>query len=141
MKNQSTHDTQCDKNSFDIFRIVARDGEVVVRQGNIIFLLSERGFQCPDNPDVSEKACQLANEAQGHLNASQETIHHIERVSQPAGGQSELKDPTQRQLQRTGHEGDPCVDQNYPWLGHLSNLSVDTLFNVCLEVYGKPQYN
>ena len=117
---------------------------MVVGQGNVTFLLSERGFHSTeDNPDLSEKGFQPANEAKGNLDPSHERILQpaAGRVSQPEGGQkSEPKDPKTQshadQQQRTGHEGEPCVGGNwvYPWLAHLSNLSVDTLFNVCLEV-------
>ena len=100
-----------------LVRIASRHGEVVVQQGNVTFLISEKcsqklaqqdlelnhgkpgqfGDQSGEEPDDSEAGDELRNEEPA--------------PQQPGGG-----------------------GEAYPWLAPLCNLPVDTLFNVCLEV-------
>ena len=100
-----------------LVRIASRHGEVVVQQGNVTFLISEKCSQKLAQQDLElnhGKPGQFGDQSGGEPDDSE------------AGDKLRNKEPAPQQLCGGG--------EAYPWLAPLCNLPVDTLFNVCLEV-------
>ena len=100
-----------------LVRIASRHGEVVVQQGNVTFLISEKCSQKLAQQDLElnhGKPGQFGNQSGGEPGDSE------------AGDELRIKEPAPQQPGGGG--------EAYPWLAPLCNLPVDSLFNVCLEV-------
>ena len=143
-------------------RIGSRDEEVVVRQGNVTFLLSEKssGKHDKGKPDMRTKeSCSersdkdLEERCNTELDIAQDfdvvpaelacEQHngHAEDVSGRLFGKSETRIHHVDQQPERGpitpvrmRSDERRVMAEYPWLAPLCHLPVDTLFNVCLEV-------
>ena len=100
-----------------LVRIASRHGEVVVQQGNVTFLISEKCSQKLAHQDLElnhGKPGQFGDQSGGEPDDSE------------AGDELRNEEPSPQQPGGGG--------EAYPWLAPLCNLPVDTLFNVCLEV-------
>ena len=104
-----------------LVRIASRHGEVVVQQGNVTFLISEKCSQKLAQQDLElnhGKPGQFGDQSGGEPGAGGDDSE--------AGDELRNKEPAPQQPGGGG--------EAYPWLAPLCNLPVDTLFNVCLEV-------
>ena len=113
---------------------------MVVEQGNVTFLLSERSWNNRDDLLSLNKPDNLPQpepEAKGKLGD--------QKKGQSGGDLSDCGDQNGNQQERTvcptiqeESEGEKTRSHEkskvYPWLSPLCKLPVDTLFNVCLEV-------
>ena len=118
---------------------------MVVQQGNVTFLLSERSRQkrvgSLAEDDINQSEANRLQPNQGKLGD--------QKKGQPGGNQSEFGDqsgsgqnanqqervvPPTIQGESKGKKRGHAKSKVYPWLSPLCKLPVDTLFNVCLEV-------
>ena len=103
-----------------LVRIASRHGEVVVQQGNVTFLISEKCSQKLAQQDLElnhGKPGQFGDQSGGEPGGDDNS---------EAGDELRNEEPAPQQPGGGG--------EAYPWLAPLCNLPVDTLFNVCLEV-------
>ena len=100
-----------------LVRIASRHGEVVVQQGNVTFLISEKCSQKLAQQDLELKPGQFGDQSGGEPGGDDNS---------EAGDELRNEEPAPQQPGGGG--------EAYPWLAPLCNLPVDTLFNVCLEV-------
>ena len=133
---------------------------MVVRQGNVTFLLSEKssGKHDKGKPDkrTNESCSERSNKdpeerCNTELDISQDLVPAELACEQHnghgGGGSGELFEKSETDIHHVDQQpergpitpvrmgsDDRQVMAEYPWLAPLCHLPVDTLFNVCLEV-------